>query len=305
MKHCPLPLLLALIAFIGLATGCATQNKSSAARQDKTLQMPAAESSHPQEDRTLQPPAAELSNTQKDQRPQTPAAEPSNASTALTDDEEALLEDNFENWEEESAVPAIADPIEPFNRAMFTFNDKLYVWLLKPLSLGYRKIAPQPVRTGVNNFFHNLTAPVRFVNCIFQGKGQAAVAEFASFTLNTVYGVLGFGNVTKKYPELNPPPEDLGQTLGHYSIGDGFYIVWPFLGSSTLRDTIGRVGDAFLDPVNYVEPTETSIAVRGFNTVNMLSFRIEDIDAAKKAAFDPYQAARDYYIQSRQGKIKK
>jgi len=237
---------------------------------------------------------------------QMPDAQVSEPSTELNDEEEALLEDEFEDWEEDSpAVYAIADPIEPFNRVMFQFNDKLYSWVLRPLSLGYRKITPQLVRTGVNNFFHNLTAPIRFVNCILQGKGQAAAAEFASFTLNTIYGVLGFGDITKGYPELNPDPEDLGQTLGRYNIGNGFYIVWPFLGASTLRDTVGRAGDAFLDPVNYVDPMETSLAVRGFNTVNQLSFRIEDIDAAKKAAFDPYQAARDYYIQSRHSRIKK
>ena len=273
MKNRPLSVLLVLIAAAGFLAGCASQTKATVAQPDQTAQMPASGSS--------------------------------NTTTALTDDEQALLEDKFDNWEEESASQSIADPIEPFNRAMFQFNDKLYIWLLRPLSLGYRKITPQPVRTGVNNFFHNLTAPVRFANCILQGKGQAAAAEFASFTLNTVYGVLGFGSVTKNYPELNPNPEDLGQTLGRYNIGDGFYIVWPFFGPSTLRDTVGRAGDAFLDPVNYVEPTETSIAIRGYNTVNTLSFRIDDIDAAKKAALDPYQAARDYYIQSRQGKIKR
>jgi phospholipid-binding lipoprotein MlaA len=263
---------LILFTFTCLATGCATQNKPAAGQQ----------------------PAAP-----------TTAGESSDAPMELTDKEEALLEDEFEDWEEDAPSYVVADPIEPFNRAMFVFNDKLYVWILRPLALGYRKIAPQPVRTGVGNFFHNLTAPIRFVNCILQGKGQAAAAEFASFTLNTVYGVLGFGDVTKGYPELNPDPEDLGQTLGRYNIGDGFYIVWPFLGPSTFRDTVGVIGDGFLDPINYVEPMETSFAVKGYKTVNRLSFRIEDIDDLNQASFDPYQAARDFYLQSRQTKIKK
>jgi phospholipid-binding lipoprotein MlaA len=243
--------------------------------------------------------------------PRTPPRPPAedqlpDASDGLSEEEALLLEDDFDDFEEtESTSYTVADPIEPFNRAMFQFNDKLYSWVLRPLTLGYRKIAPQPVRTGIGNFFHNLTAPLRMVNCILQGKGQAAAAEFASFTLNTVYGILGFMDVTKDYPELNPDPEDLGQTLGRYRIGDGFYIVWPLLGSSTLRDTVGRVGDAFFDPVSYVEPPEASIAARGFRTVNTLSFRIEDIDTAKKASLDPYQAARDFYIQSRQLRVKK
>ncbi len=225
-------------------------------------------------------------------------------------EDEAGQEDDTSSWEDEDedleeGTYKVADPIEPFNRLMFTFNDKLYTWLLRPITLGYRKVAPSPVRKGVSNFFHNLTAPIRFVNCLLQGKGQAATAEFASFTLNSIFGVLGFGSITKDYPELNPDAEDLGQTLGTYGIGDGFYIVWPFFGPSTLRDTTGRLGDGFLDPVNYVQPPEASIAVRGYDTVNKLSFRIEDIDDAKKAAFDPYQAVRNFYIQSRQTRLKR
>ena len=226
-------------------------------------------------------------------------------SEALTDEEELWIEDDFEDFEDDQADLSIADPIEPINRAIFQFNDTLYTWLLRPLSLGYRKITPQLIRTGVKNFFHNLTTPIRFVNCILQGKGQAAAAEVASFTLNSVYGVLGFGDVTKGHAELNPDTEDLGQTLGRYRVANGFYIVLPLFGPSTLRDAVGRVGDAFLDPVNYVEPTEWSLAIKGYDMVNDLSFRIADIDAAKKAAFDPYQAARDFYIQSRHTKIKK
>lgn len=225
--------------------------------------------------------------------------------------EDDWLEDDTDEWDEdtdeefEGELYTVADPFESFNRLMFGFNDKLYTWVLRPVSLGYRKIAPVPVRKGVQNFFHNLTTPIRFVNCLLQGKGRAAIAEFASFTFNSIYGVLGFGSITKDYPELNPDREDLGQTLGTYGIGDGFYIVWPFIGSSTLRDTAGRAGDYFLDPVNYVTPSEASIAIRSYATVNRISFRIEDIDDAKKAAFDPYQAARNFYIQSRQTRIKR
>ncbi len=226
------------------------------------------------------------------------------------DEDDEWLENDLAEWDEEEkdlddGLYTVADPIEPFNRIMFTFNDKLYTWLLRPISLGYRKITPTPVRTGVQNFFHNLAAPIRFVNCLLQGKGQAATAEFASFTLNTIYGVLGFGSITKDFPELNPDPEDLGQTLGTYGIGDGFYIVWPFIGSSTLRDTAGRLGDAPLNPRNYIQPTEASLAVWSYESVNKISFRIEDIDDAKKAAFDPYQAYRNFYIQSRQTRIKR
>jgi phospholipid-binding lipoprotein MlaA len=225
----------------------------------------------------------------------------------LSAEEEALFEDEWDAAEDsgEQKIYQVADPIEPFNRLMFGFNDTMYEWLWRPLSLGYRKVTPQVMRTGLQNFFTNLGAPVRTVGCILQGKGQAATTEVAKFIFNSTFGVLGLIDLFKDYPEMNPDPEDLGQSLAVYGIGDGFYIVWPFVGPSTLRDTVGEVGNAFLDPINYVDPTETALAIKGVKTVNRLSFRIEDIDAAKKAAFDPYEAARNFYIQSRQNHIAK
>jgi phospholipid-binding lipoprotein MlaA len=225
----------------------------------------------------------------------------------LTAEEESLLEDEWDTAEDsgEQEMYRVADPIEPFNRVMFGFNDTMYEWIWRPLSLGYRAVTPRKMRTGIQNFFTNLGAPVRTVGCVLQGKGQGAATEVAKFIFNSTFGILGFIDLFKDYPEMNPDPEDLGQSLAVYGIGDGFYIVWPFLGPSTLRDTVGEVGNAFLDPVNYIDPAETAIAVKGVNTINRLSFRIEDIDAAKKAAFDPYEAARNFYIQLRRNHIAK
>jgi phospholipid-binding lipoprotein MlaA len=238
-----------------------------------------------------------------------PAPESSAQETpdALTAEEKALFEDEWGDAEgtESEEIYRVADPIEPFNRLMFGFNDTMYEWLWRPLSLGYRKVTPRPVRTGIQNFFTNLGAPVRTVGCILQGKGQSAATEVAKFIFNSTFGVLGFVDLFKNYPEMNPDPEDVGQSLAVYGIGDGFYIVWPFIGPSTLRDTVGEVGNAFLDPINYVDPYSAALAVKGVKTVNLLSFRIEDIDSAKKAALDPYEAARNFYIQSRQNHIAK
>lgn len=232
------------------------------------------------------------------------AEEPADTLTAT---EEALLDDELDTTDDsgEKEMYRVADPIEPFNRAMFVFNDTMYEWLWRPLSLGYRKVTPRKMRSGIQNFFTNLGAPVRTVGCALQGKGQAAATEVAKFIFNSTFGVLGFIDLFKDYPKMNPDPEDLGQSLAVYGIGDGFYIVWPFLGSSTARDTVGLVGDAFLDPLNYIDPTETALAVKGVKNVNYLTFRIEDIDEVKKAAFDPYVAARSFYVQSRRNHIAK
>jgi phospholipid-binding lipoprotein MlaA len=229
------------------------------------------------------------------------------ASKDMTADEKSLLNDDFDQADEPEAQEGytVADPIEPVNRAMFAFNDKLYSWLLRPLALGYRKVTPRIMRTGVQNFFTNLAAPIRVVNCVLQGKGRSAGVELYKFVVNSTIGGLGFGDWFTDYPDLYPDAEDLGQSLAGYGIGDGFYLVLPFLGPSTARDSIGTVGDGFLDPVNYIDPYKDALAVKGFDSVNHLSFRIEDIDAAKKAAFDPYTAVRNFYIQSRQNRIRK
>lgn len=199
----------------------------------------------------------------------------------------------------------VFDPLSGLNRFIFDFNDKLYFWMLKPIAKGYRAVIPFAARIGVKNFFHNLGTPLRMISCIFQGKGKEAEAEFGRFLVNTTAGVLGFGNPAKKYPELNPPPEDLGQTLGKYGIGDGFYIVLPFFGPSTLRDSIGMIGGWFLSPVYYVQPQEAAIGITGYEKVNDVSFRIGDYESLKDAAMDPYDAFRDAYIQHRRSKIKK
>jgi phospholipid-binding lipoprotein MlaA len=208
----------------------------------------------------------------------------------------------FDDEVEEEAVQ-VADPLQPWNRAMFHFNDRLYFWALKPVARGYRAVVPTPVRSGVKNFFHNLTMPIRMVSAILQGKGRVASAELTRFLINSTVGVLGFGNPAKRWPELNPSEEDLGQTLGTYGIGNGFYIVWPILGPSTLRDSVGMVGDCFLKPVSYVDPIEAYLGIRAYEIVNETSFRIGDFESLKDAAIDPYVALRNAYIQNRKKKV--
>jgi phospholipid-binding lipoprotein MlaA len=222
-------------------------------------------------------------------------------------DEGGSLRDEFDIFSDEKTekvAAKVADPFEDLNRAMFLFNDKLYFWLLKPISRGYKAVVPTPVRKGVRNFFHNITAPVRVVSALLQGKGRAASAELTGFLINSTVGVLGFGDPAKSWPELSPSEEDLGQTLATYGIGDGFYIVWPVLGPSTLRDSVGMVGDWFLDPVWYVEPFESYLTLWAVENVNDTSFRIGDYESLKEAAIDPYTAIRNAYIQNRKKKIK-
>lgn len=225
--------------------------------------------------------------------------------------EDPFEEDPFDQQEE--VIQTVADPIAGFNRAMFTFNDKLYYWALKPVASGYRAVVPTPVRIGVKNFFYNLLAPVRLVNCLLQGKPKAAGGELGRFAINSTVGIIGLFDPAGEYPELNPPPEDLGQTLGSYSIGNGFYIVWPLIGPSTLRDSVGFVGDWAMNPVSFMQLINldagelasgtTNVVSSGVRIVNDTSFRIGDYETLKGAALDPYEMFRDAYIQSRMSKV--
>lgn len=214
--------------------------------------------------------------------------------------------DDLSFWDESPQEKAIkvADPFAPVNRVMFHFNDKLYFWVLKPAATGYKAVTPSLVRVGVRNFFHNLAAPIRMVNCILQGKPHTAEVEFARFLINTTVGGLGFADVAKNNPKFaKPPEEDLGQTLATYGIGNGFYIVWPILGPSTLRDSVGTLGDRFLNPITWSDiPVEEAVGGTVVKTVNETSFRLGDYEAIKDAAIEPYEAFRDAYLQYRKKK---
>ena len=142
--------------------------------------------------------------------------------------------DLFDEYEEVEDVQMVADPLYYFNYAMYSFNDFLYFYALKPIAQGYKFIAPTPLRNGVNNFFHNLLFPVRFVNNILQGKLLEASDEIGIFLANSTLGILGFNQFAQKNLNMETSNEDLGQTLGSLSIGDGFYLVLPILGPSTL-----------------------------------------------------------------------
>ncbi len=211
-------------------------------------------------------------------------------------------DDLFAEYESDNKASAVADPLYWFNYSMYQFNDKLYFWGLKPLAKGYRAVAPLVLRQGIHNFFDHILFPVRLVNSLLQGKMRAAGQECSIFIINTM-GSLGFSRIAQEQHGFKDSNEDLGQTLGTYGVGQGFYLVLPFLGPSTLRDLAGRVGDYFLSPTGYIEPTEASLGVKAFDTVNDTSLRIGDYEALKEAAFDPYIALKDAYLQLRQTRV--
>jgi phospholipid-binding lipoprotein MlaA len=236
-----------------------------------------------------------------------PAPLPAASSVAAVPGEKAVSGTAELDYQEEGngeEPAAIADPLEPFNRAMFQVNDKLYFWVFKPVAKGYGKVVPELARVGVRNFFSNLAFPIRFVNCLLQAQFTGAATELGRFVVNTIWGIGGFRDLASNEDiNLKKQEGDFGQTLGKYGVGQGFFITWPFLGPSSARDTVGMVGDGFLQPLNYLTPSDAALGAKVYEKVNSTSLSLGDYESLKDAAIDPYVAFRDAYVQYRLNKV--
>ena len=215
----------------------------------------------------------------------------------MSDDELFLLED------EEEAVAAISDPLHGWNRAMFKFNDRFYFLVAKPVTDGYSEVVHKDLRTAINNFFLNVSMPIRFVNSLLQFKLKPAGTELLRFGINSTLGVFGLADIAKSHYKLESSDEDFGQTLGTYKLGHGAYFILPFLGPSSIRDSVGLFGDLFLYPIGYIKPQELSFGIYTYESMNSFSLNVNDYSILKEAAIDPYTAVRDAYFQSRKAKI--
>lgn len=197
-----------------------------------------------------------------------------------------------------ASVPAVAaekDPWEGFNRRVFAFNEFLDRNLLKPLAKGYQAVAPDFVDTGVSNFFANLGEVPSFVNHLLQGKLREAGADGGRFAVNSSLGLLGLFDVASKLG-IQQYTTDLGITLGHWGMGPGPYLVLPLLGPSSLRDGVGRGGDAVLHPLFYVEDETTQWGLRGVEVVDQ---RADLLEVEELISGDRYTFLRDLYLQRR------
>ncbi|OZA08551.1 MAG: ABC transporter [Methylotenera sp. 17-45-7] len=200
------------------------------------------------------------------------------------------------------ASQANKDPLEGFNRGIYKFNDVADKAVIKPISKGYKAIAPTPVRTGINNFFDNLRTITSVFNNLLQLKFANAFSESGRFVINTTFGLAGFIDVAGM-DKIPVHREDFGQTLGHWGVGNGAYLVLPFFGPSTVRDASGLIVDtATTDPITY---THNIGEIRLHNQLRVAQFidkRTELLDASDivdEASLDPYAFMRDAYLQHR------
>jgi phospholipid-binding lipoprotein MlaA len=201
--------------------------------------------------------------------------------------------------------PGERDPRDRFeraNRAVYRFNDSLDRHIAKPLAKGYVKVVPHPVRAGVSNFFHNLTYPTVIVNDLLQAKFKSFASDSTRLVVNTTIGIGGLFDPASQMG-LATGDEDFGQTLGKWGVPQGPYMVLPILGPSTVRDTVGYVGDQFTDPKNYVSNFYVALGLTG---MSLLDRRVELLatDDVLSRAYDPYVFIRNAYLQRREYQVK-
>lgn len=222
------------------------------------------------------------------------AAEPPAAGAA------ASTEGDYEEDDDDNGrIVTVRDPLETFNRDMYTINDFLVLYVLEPAAKGVKAVVPWEFRTIFRNALSNIRFPVRFVNCLLQGQWEKGGDEFAAFFLNTTVGFLGLADVAAAYPGLARSPEDMGQTFAVWGWEDSAFLTLPFFGPATIRDAVGKLPDALLDPLFWYANPTLSLSLRGGEAVNDTTFRIGDYEAIKKASLDPYVAIRNGFIQNR------
>ncbi|MFA5939028.1 MAG: VacJ family lipoprotein [Sinimarinibacterium sp.] len=192
-----------------------------------------------------------------------------------------------------------SDPLEPVNRSIYAFNTTADRYVLRPVTKGYVYVVPSPVRRGVTNFLDNLGYPVVVVNDLLQLKLTQAARDTGRFLLNTTYGLAGFLDPATLVG-LKKNDEDLGQTFGHWGVGEGWYLMLPLLGPTTNRDVLGKVGDMWLSPLQYVDSYDTpeKIVVAGARAIDIRA-KLLELDSVLEQQLDPYVFVRTAYLQRR------
>lgn len=198
------------------------------------------------------------------------------------------------------------DPWETFNRQTHAFNMTLDEYVLHPVAKGYADYVPDPIQDGVSNFFSNLGEPGNMLNNFLQGKFKRGIVSLGRFLINTTIGIGGIFDVAS-HMNLEYAPEDFGETLGVWGVKSGPYIVWPFLGPSTVRDTFSIPVDWATYPPTYYfwgegDKTGYAIALGALDVINTRA-QLLATDAMLQTALDPYVAVRDAYLQNRENKV--
>ena len=192
------------------------------------------------------------------------------------------------------------DPWEPYNRSMYKFNDAVDKAVLKPVAQGYGTAMPEFGKTMVTNFFSNLDDILVTINDVLQFKFSQAASDGTRVLFNSTFGLLGFFNVASGLEKHN---EDFGQTLGYWGMGPGPYVVLPFFGPRTVRDSFGLAVDSFASPVRLISSVPIRNELYVTRTVDTRTGLLDHEKVLDEAAMDRYSFIRDGYLQQRRSLI--
>lgn len=224
-------------------------------------------------------------------------------------------DDDFSMFEGQiiSIRSGVYDPLEPLNRKIFEFNNVADRYVIGYVVKGYRVAIPKIVRKGIGNFFFNITLPFSAINSFAQGKFDNGMKNISSFIINSTVGILGIKDVARR-EGIQYENEDFGQTMGYYNIGNGPYLVLPFLGPSTARSFAGDITRRAISPIqldafntasktNLTIDSKIRIYLTVLNAVDKKEQFTPLLDNIKKESFDPYVTVRSYFLQNLNNKI--
>lgn len=194
------------------------------------------------------------------------------------------------------------DPLEGINRGVYKFNDVADRAVIKPVATAYKTVTPSPIRKGISNFFSNIGTLTTVINDLLQFKFAHAFTDAGRFVINSTFGIAGLIDVASM-DNIEKRNEDFGQTLGHWGVDTGAYLVLPFVGPSTVRDTAGLVFDTVTsDPITYTHNIGEIRLHNQLRTAQLVDKRTQLLDATDivdNASIDPYAFLRDAYLQRR------
>ena len=238
------------------------------------------------------------------------AAKPKDGEPSFNDDSSMFMDDDEKPAKTAATTQqvtpqkepwAISDPLEPWNRLVFSFNHFMYTYILDPIIRAYTTIFPAEIRQLVSNFFYNLSMPIRFVSSFMQGRFDKAFWELSRFAVNSTVGFFGFADAASILGMPKPSPEDFGQMFGKWGFGQGPYIVWPLLGAMSLRDTTGLASQLLMvDPVvTFADDQTVVLTYLGIKWFHQAADIMGTYHEMTDMAIDPYSAVRDFYAQYR------
>ena len=215
------------------------------------------------------------------------------------------IEDEFEEDDFAAEDEEIYDPIEPLNRMIWSFNEKLYDHVMEPVARGYGKAIPEPLRIMVQNFFSNLSEPVALVSSAAQNNKDKVDRSIGRFLINSTLGIGGVFDPADKIFNIKKVNEDIDQALGYHDVPSGAYIMLPIFGPSTTRGVVGKVFQALMSP-EYIFGIDflPTVGIRSEETVNDISLNLDRKEDLDSFALDKYTSVKDFYIQNRKALVK-